>query len=92
MIGYGAYVASQTSGIFFIPVYAILLGFAAPLLLLRDVYARRKRQAVPTVSAGSAGARRCLSCGRAYASSTAGPCPTCRGTLTTSPSTRKGAR
>jgi hypothetical protein len=79
--GYGIYVASQSSGIFFIPSYAIAVGLLVPVWLYRQLREQRRGRAVPTVPPGTPGGRTCLSCGRTYPADTTGACPWCRGTL-----------
>jgi hypothetical protein len=79
--GYGIYMASQTSGIFFIPVVAIALGFVLPVLLYREFRDQRQRRAIPSLAPGTPGARHCLGCGRAYPAGITRSCPACRGTL-----------
>lgn len=81
LVGYGIFMAGQTSGIFFIPVVAIALGLLAPLFLYFQAREKRARSAIPSLAPGTPGARHCLGCGRAYPADTIRSCPACRGTL-----------
>jgi hypothetical protein len=88
-IGYGIWMAGQTSGIVFIGAAP----FAAALLMLFALYHAfvvdpQRQRAIPSVPVGTPGARQCLKCGQAFPAGTPGPCPACQGTL--APGARQG--
>jgi hypothetical protein len=81
-IGYGVWMAGQTTGIVFIGV----MPFTAALLMLFALYhafvvAPQHKRANPPVPVGTPGARQCLKCGQHFPAGMPGPCPACRGTL-----------